>query len=234
MVFAPTPTPTGYSYLEDAPCDYFNPKNGPSMNITALIQEAVLDEILKGRHARRATILVRKGVTGLYKTPTGKLLVDRVASVSLNKSVQGAAAISHVSKIMRSHGISSFGTMVFNDGKLLMRYCEGDINGTEFGKELFKETMGQSGDMMGWMIGASVAAILVCGPFGAAATAFAGSAIMVATAPLNVLKLGRTVGIRSRVLPFTLLRESGEQIMALLLEKGGDQIEITPDRLQVA
>jgi hypothetical protein len=67
--------------------------------------------------------------------------------------------------------------MVFNDGKLLVRYCNGDINGAQFGKGLFAETMGQGGDMLGWAIGASIASFLLCGPVGAAAIAMVGSAI---------------------------------------------------------
>ncbi|KAJ9130476.1 hypothetical protein NKR23_g12177 [Pleurostoma richardsiae] len=181
MDLAPNSTPRGYSYFEDGPRDFQQmlDKNKPptDVNVATLIQEAVLDEILKGKYARQATTFVQKGVGSLYTTPTGKLLVDRVASVSLNKSVQGAATIGHVSKILRAHGISSFGTMVFNDSKLLIRYYKEDINGAESGKGLFKETMGQSGDMLGWIFGTSIAATLLCGPIGVAAIAFAGSVI---------------------------------------------------------
>ena len=95
----------------------------------------------------------------------------------MNKSVQGAAAISHVSKIVRTHGISNFGSMIYNDGKLLIDYYNGDISGVTLSKELFVETMGQSGDMLGWMIGGFLAASFLCPPYGAAVIAFAGSAV---------------------------------------------------------
>jgi len=85
--------------------------------------------------------------------------------------------ISHVSKVLRTHVTSSFGTMLANDGKLLMRYCRGDSSGADLGKGFFKETMGQGGDTLGWIFGASVAATFLCGPFGGAALAFAGSTL---------------------------------------------------------
>ncbi|KAH8685467.1 hypothetical protein BGZ60DRAFT_522756 [Tricladium varicosporioides] len=156
MSFAPKSTPKGYSYLEDAPrylqreLEKNKPPSGDT--IANIITEAFLDEILKGKYARQATTFVQKGVGAVYKTSTGRTLINKITSTSLNKSVQGAPAISHVSKIARSHGISTFGVMVYNDGKLFIRYCNGNIRGTEFGKELFTETMGQSGDMLGWMI----------------------------------------------------------------------------------
>lgn len=179
MVFAPSPTPKGYSYLEDAPGDFqrWLGKNGPPSGdaVTIAVREYILDEILKRKYARHATTFVQKGVGAFHKTPSGKFLINKVASVSLNKSVEGAAAISHVSKIIRTHGISNFGVMVYNDGRLLFRYCNGDVNGAELDKELFGETMGQCGNMLEWMVGASIAASFVCAPFAAAAIAMAGS-----------------------------------------------------------
>jgi hypothetical protein len=181
MSFAPNPTPRGYSYFEDAPRDFWQEvdKNKPPSNdaITIAIREGIVDQILKGEYGRYATTFVQPWVAAVYKTPPGKLLVNNIASVSLGKSVQGAAAISHVSKVIRTHGISSFGVMVYNDGKLLYEYCKGNINGAEFGKGLFGETMDQSGDMLGWMVGASIAASIACGPLGAAAFAIAGSTV---------------------------------------------------------
>ncbi len=107
----------------------------------------------------------------------GKFLIEKTATVSLGKTVQGAAAISHVSKTVRTHVISCFGVMVYNEGKLLRSYCKGDIDGAELGNRLLNETMGQGGDMHGWMLGSAFAATLLCGPLAAAACALGGSMV---------------------------------------------------------
>lgn len=177
MRFAPKPTPKGYSYFEDATRQFqqeLNKNKPPSYDIPI---KALIDECLKSKYAQHATAVVQKVVGAVYMTPTGKFLINKVASTSLGKSVQGAAAISHVSKIVRSHGISNFGMMVYNDGKLLFRYYNGDINGSELGNELLMETTGQGGDMVGWMVGASIAGSLLCPPYGATVIALVGSMV---------------------------------------------------------
>ncbi|KAM0425996.1 hypothetical protein ACHAPT_008625 [Fusarium lateritium] len=154
MVFAPEPTPRGYSYFVDAPRDWWaGPSRTESSSTDAaykFLTEAAIDELLKTQHARNATLFVQKAVSALHQTPAGKVFINKLASVSLNNSVQGAAAISHVSKITRTHGISSFGTMLFNDAKLLVKYTRGDITGAELGDEIIGELLGQTGDMLGW------------------------------------------------------------------------------------
>jgi hypothetical protein len=178
MGFGPKPMPKGYSYVEDLPGHFhreINKKNPSSNSLFGPAVEAAIEEILKGEHARQATVFVQKQVGSYYNTRAGKFLVDKVASASLNKSVHGAAAISHVSKIIRTHGISNFGIMIYNDGKLLTKYCRGDINGADLGEGLFVEAIGQSGDMFGWMAAASLAASLACPAWGVAVMTFAGA-----------------------------------------------------------
>lgn len=179
MAFAPQPTPRGYSYFEDAPRDYqaglVRTEFSPTDAAYNFLTEAIIDEYLRTQHARNATLVVQKGVSALHQTPAGKVFINKLASISLNKSVQGAAAVSHVSKIVRSHGISNFGVMLFNDGKLLVKYSRGNITGAELGHGVIGEALGQTGDMLGWMAGASIAATLACGPLGALAFAMIGS-----------------------------------------------------------
>lgn len=181
MDFVPDPQPRGYSYYEDFVRDWKAKKGEwdiPSDDfIVTGIRDMAIENVLKSAYARQTTIFVQKGVRFVYKTPPGKILINKIASTSLNGSVQGAAAISHVSKVVRSHAIANFGMMIYNDGMLLRDYWDGEIDGTEFGQGLFTETLAQGGDMVGWMVGASIAATFLCGPFGAAACAVVGSVV---------------------------------------------------------
>ncbi|KAH7465195.1 hypothetical protein FOMA001_g17321 [Fusarium oxysporum f. sp. matthiolae] len=153
MSFVPEPTPRGYSYLEDAHQYYKDKRDNarfpPADFVTIGLRDIIVDEISKGKYGRWATLFVQDGVATFHKTSSGKFLINKVASVSLNRSVQGAAAISHVSKVIRTHGISNLGAMVYNDGKLLHRYYKGDINMTELYAGLLGEVGGQGGDMLG-------------------------------------------------------------------------------------
>ncbi|KAK4234559.1 hypothetical protein C8A03DRAFT_18558, partial [Achaetomium macrosporum] len=143
--------------------------------VASAVERAFVDEVLNSPFARRSTVFVQKGVRIAYQTPTGKYLINKVASTSLNKSVQGAAAISHVSKILRTRGITSVGAMFVNDGRVLYRYCNGEISEGEVVKGVFSETMGLGGDMMGWILGASLAAAFLFPPYGAVVTTTVGS-----------------------------------------------------------
>ncbi|KKP07693.1 hypothetical protein THAR02_00229 [Trichoderma harzianum] len=181
MAFVPESKPKGYSYFEDGARDWQQKtEEGKDMRsiesiLSDVAREAILDEVLKLKPARVATTVVQKGIRHFYDTPGGKIFIEKFASVSLGKSVYGAAALSHVSKVVRSHGISNFGIMLINDGKLFHNYINGDIDGSQLGRGLWKELTGSCGDLLGWSIGAGLAAALVLNPWGATMCTFVGS-----------------------------------------------------------
>jgi hypothetical protein len=81
MSFAPNTTPRGHSYFEGFP-----PKQNElptNDDINAILKEANVDLILQGSYARHVTTVVQKGVGTFYKTPTGKIFNNGIASTSL-------------------------------------------------------------------------------------------------------------------------------------------------------
>ncbi len=190
-MFMPKEKSKGYSYFEFKPGDLDYQSYPGSFNfqkygleilddIPAPVRDAVVDQILRTKHARHATTFVWQYVRAVYKIPGGKDFIHKVARCSLDRPIHGAAAISHVSKVVRSHAIAGLGGMVYDHGKLLVRYARGDIDGAELGKGVFVGTMGHGGDMIGWTIGSSIAAYftasLLCPPLIPVAAAVAGLA----------------------------------------------------------
>jgi hypothetical protein len=184
FTFAPDPPPRGHSYFEGLPEEFtrYRPSSKPPSDIydalTSPLAQAVLDKALDSKSARQATLFVQRGVGRVYhSSPAAKVFINKVASTSLGRSVHGAAAISHVSKIVRTHGISTAGTLMVNNGRLLYRYTQGEVDRAEVLEGFLSEAIGMGGDMTGWMVAGSIAGAFACPPWGAVALGMVGSTL---------------------------------------------------------
>lgn len=131
----------------------------------AAVTEDAIKHALKRAFGPQATTIVQRELYSLYEMPFGKEFITRAAGLSLNKSVYGAAAISHLSKILGSRGMFCLVFVAWKSVALFLEYCDGNIDAGELGKGLLKETMGEVGNAVGWLAGSSLAtALLVSGP----------------------------------------------------------------------
>ena len=63
----------------------------------------ITSQLLRTQLAAKGTIFARHGVKALSKTSLGKKAIEQIAKASLGKSVYGAAAVNHVSKLLRTN-----------------------------------------------------------------------------------------------------------------------------------
>ncbi len=73
----------------------------------SLVAGIAAAQLLRSRAAAVGTVLVRDGINGVYSTRLGKTVIEKVAAASLGKSIYGAAALNHVSKLLRSNVVTS-------------------------------------------------------------------------------------------------------------------------------
>jgi hypothetical protein len=135
--FAPSPTqpPKGYSHIEDEPRwlegilnerRYSEKSSGDAAS--EAFQRFLLDQLLDSQYAQSATTFVKPWVAAAYhSSPAGKTFVDKVASMSLHKSVQ---AINQVSRISRTHRITNIGYAVLNNGRVCTSTTRGRLTET--------------------------------------------------------------------------------------------------------
>ncbi len=81
-----------------------------SAGSTALIAGVISAQLLRTRHAAIGVVSVQSGVKAISGTTVGRAAVHRIAAGSLGKAVYGAAAVNHVSKLLRTNAIT--GTVV--------------------------------------------------------------------------------------------------------------------------
>lgn len=110
---------------------------------------------------RLTTIAMRGGVKAAYSTSAGKFIINNIASASLGKSVYGAAAIGHVSKIMSSTVVTTTATTVITTLPDLYRATfSKNISWTQFSKNFATNTASAVGGVGGWFGGAAAGAAI--------------------------------------------------------------------------
>ena len=128
---------------------------------TAFITSVVSSQLLRTQTARAATIIAREGVKSAAKTKVGKVLIEKVASASLGKSVHGAAAVNHVSKLLRSNvitGAVTVGVLTLPD--LYRASISKNISWAQVGKNLVVNISGVAAGTAGWAGGMAAGAAL--------------------------------------------------------------------------
>ena len=74
---------------------------------TTLITGIVTAQLLRTKAAAIGVVSVRSGVKAISGTSVGRAAVHRIAAGSLGKAVYGAAAVNHVSKLLRSNAVTA-------------------------------------------------------------------------------------------------------------------------------
>lgn len=128
---------------------------------TSFIAGVAASQLLRTQMARKATVLVREGVREVAKTEWGRAAVDRIASVSAGKSLSGAAATNHVSKLLRSSAITGAVTTVVITGPDFYRAAiSKNASWAQAGKNLVVNGAGVAAGTAGMWGGAAAGAAI--------------------------------------------------------------------------
>jgi len=117
-------------------------------------------QLLRTQTARMGTVLARSGVKQVAKTKLGRSAIHKIAEVSLGKSVSGAAAVNHVSKLLRSNVITGAVTVsVMTLPDLYKASISGSVSWAQVGKNLVVNATSIAGGTAGCTGGAALGAL---------------------------------------------------------------------------
>ncbi len=118
-------------------------------------------QVLKTEAAAIGAVSVRWGVKSVAGTTVGRQVVNRIAVGSLGKGVYGAAAINHVSKLLRSNAITgTIAVAATSTPDFYRALFDRSISWKQFTKNLSVNIGGVAGGTAGWLGGAAVGAAL--------------------------------------------------------------------------
>ena len=103
---------------------------------------------------------VRNSVKAISRTPAGREVARRIATVSLGKSVAGGAAVNHVSKLLRTNVITTaVAAIVTSTPDFYRAAFKRSISWQQFAKNTAISTTGVATGAAGWIGGAAVGSI---------------------------------------------------------------------------
>ena len=100
---------------------------------------------------------IRNGVKAISRTPAGKEVVRRIATGSLGKSVAGAAAVNHVSRLLRTNAITAaVAAVVTSTPDFYRAVFKRSISWQQFAKNTTINAAGVVTGTAGWIGGAAI------------------------------------------------------------------------------
>ena len=141
-------------------------KDAFDSGLMALVAHVASAQLLRTKAAALGTVAARQGVRAIARTTPGKVIIESIARASLGKAVHGAAAVNHVSKLLRSNAVTGSVTVVVSCTPDFYRAAfDGSISWQQFIKNSVVTLAGVAGGIGGWMAGAAAGTPL--GPVGA-------------------------------------------------------------------
>lgn len=141
-------------------------KSAIAAGATTFVTGVVTAQVLRTRGAAIGAVAMRSGVKTVYKTSLGKTAVEKIAQASLGKAIYGAAAVNHVSKLLRSNVVTSvIATVATTTPDFCRATLARSISWAQFGKNLTVNAVGVACGVGGWMGGAALGTA-VGGPVG--------------------------------------------------------------------
>jgi hypothetical protein len=132
-----------------------------SIGSTSLITGVIASQVLRTKVAAMGTIAARHLVKGAAQTQFGKVAVEKLAAASLGKAVYGAAAINHVSKLLRSNVITSVvATVIISTPDFYRAAISNRMSWSQFSKNLAINASSVAGGVAGWLGGAAAGAAI--------------------------------------------------------------------------
>lgn len=128
---------------------------------TSFFAGVVTAQAMRTTLARQGTVLVRHGVKAVAKTEMGKKAIHAIARASLGKSVSGAAAVNHVSKLLRTNVITgTVTTIAISTPDIYRAAVSKNTSWAQVGKNLVVNGVGVGAGFGGWAGGAALGATI--------------------------------------------------------------------------
>jgi len=132
-----------------------------SVGSTSLVTGVIAAQVLRTKAAAMGVVSTKHVVKGIAQTQVGRAAIEKLVAVSLGKAVYGAAAMNHVSKLLRTNVITSVvATVVISTPDFYRAAIAKQISWTQFSKNLAVNASGVVGGVTGWMGGAAVGAAI--------------------------------------------------------------------------
>lgn len=126
---------------------------------TTLITGIVTAQILRTKAAAIGAVSVRSGVKAVSGTTVGREAIQRIAAGSLGKAVYGAAAVNHVSKLLRSNAVAAtIAAVATSTPDFYRAVFDRSISWRQFTKNVSVNIAGVATGAAGWMGGAAAGA----------------------------------------------------------------------------
>ena len=136
-------------------------ESGLASGTNSFITGIVAAQLLRTRTAAIGVISIRNGVKVISHTTVGRGAIHRVAAGSLGKPIYGAAAVNHVSKLLRTNAITAtVATAVTCTPDFYRAAFAGSISWRQFIKNTTVNAAGVASGVGGWMAGAGLGATL--------------------------------------------------------------------------
>lgn len=126
-------------------------------------------QVLRTKAAAVGRVWARDAVRLVYNTPYGKVVIRKVAELSLGKSVGGGAAINHVAKLARSNTVTTVATAVIVSVPDAYRATfSGTVSWPQVGKNVGTTLVASAGGVgcgyAGGVAGAALGTLFMPGP----------------------------------------------------------------------
>ena len=150
---------------------------------TMILTGVVSAQLLRTGIGTFGATSVRNGVRAISRAPVGRQVARRIATGSLGKSVTGAAAVNHVSKLLRTNAITAaIAAVVTSTPDFYRAVFKRSISWRQFAKNTAINTTGVVTGTAGWIGGAAIGSILfpgigtvVCGIVGSLGVGIVGT-----------------------------------------------------------
>lgn len=128
---------------------------------TTLITGVVSAQVLRTKAAAIGVVSVRSGVKAISGTTVGREAVHRIAAGSLGKAVYGAAAVNHVSKLLRSNAVTAtIAAIATSTPEFYRAVFDRSISWRQFTKNISVNGAGVAAGTAGWLGGAAAGAAI--------------------------------------------------------------------------
>ena len=132
-----------------------------SAGLATLVTHVVSAQLLRTKTAAWGTVVARNGVRAAARTSVGKKAIEGIAKTSLRKAVHGAAAVNHVSKLLRSNILVGSVTVAVTCAPDFYRAAfDNSISWQQFIKNSLVNAASVAGGVGGWMAGAALGSVI--------------------------------------------------------------------------
>ena len=196
--------------------------SGSTMILTGVVSAQLLRT---GIGAFGATS-VRNGVQAISHTPAGREVARRIATVSLGKSVAGAAAVNHISRLLRTNVITAAVAAIGTSTPDFYRAAfKRSISWQQFGKNTAINAAGVIIGTAGWIGGAAIGSV------------FPGPGTVIGGLLGGVGSLGAGIGgtTAAKFLADKFVKDDSERLIARLqaeIEQLASKYMLTEDELE--